>query len=83
MFMLNHHHSPAECRVAFAAWKGFDSPLRHDAAFASCASGDANGSDHHIWWRVEATDAEAALALLPPYVAQRTEVSRVQEVPIP
>lgn len=81
--MLNHRHHPKECRVAFAAWKGFDSPLRRDAALASCASGDVDAAEHCIWWRVEAESPEAALRLLPPYVAERTEVSRIQEVPIP
>jgi hypothetical protein len=32
---------------------------------------------------VEAADGDAALALLPPYVAQRTIVEEVREVPIP
>jgi hypothetical protein len=77
-FVLSHHHQPAECRIAFAAWKGFDSPLRHSPAVASCASGG-----HRIYWTVEAESAEAALAQLPEYLALRTEVSEVTEVPIP
>jgi hypothetical protein len=32
---------------------------------------------------VDAVDARAALALLPPYVAERTEVSEIGKVPIP
>ena len=83
MFMLDHRHLPEECRVAFAAWKGFESPLRHEAAFSSCASGNGEGEDHRIWWTVDATDAGAALSMLPPYVAERTEVKPVSEVPIP
>jgi hypothetical protein len=83
MFMLDHRHLPAECRIAFAAWRGFDSPLRHDAAFASCGSGCDGDTEHRIWWRVDAVDARAALAMLPPYVAERTEVSEIGEVPIP
>ncbi|HYU59264.1 MAG TPA: hypothetical protein VEK39_00760 [Solirubrobacterales bacterium] len=82
-FMLNHRHLPGECRVAFAAWKGFDSPLRHAAVTATCATGDGNRGEHRIWWTVEATDGKAALGLLPPYVAERTEVNRIQQVPIP
>ena len=35
LFVLVHHHEPDECRFAFAAWKGFDSPLRHQPAVAS------------------------------------------------
>jgi hypothetical protein len=38
-FVLCHRHEPAECRFAFAAWRGFDSPLRHATALASCAVG--------------------------------------------
>lgn len=62
----------------YAAWKGFDSPLRHVAALASCLQGG-----HAIWWDVQAVDADAALALLPPYVAERTTVVAVSEVSIP
>ena len=43
MFVLAHHHEAADCRVAYAAWKGFDSPLRRKHTMASCASGE-----HHI-----------------------------------
>jgi hypothetical protein len=32
---------------------------------------------------VEAPDAEAALAQLPPYIAERTRAARVSEVQIP
>jgi hypothetical protein len=79
-FILRHAHSPEECRVAFAAWKGFDSPLRHRhaPALGSCAQGG-----HGIWWTVEARDEQEALGHLPPFVADRTEVTEVVEVPIP
>ena len=77
-FVLHHRHGPAECAVAFAAWKGFDSPLRHSSAFASCYHGG-----HEVWWTVDAAGHEAALALLPPYVAERTVVIGVRPVPIP
>jgi hypothetical protein len=83
MFMLDHRHLPDECRIAFAAWRGFDSPLRHDAAFSSCGSGNGACDEHRIWWTVEAADANAALAMLPPYVAERTEVNPIGEVRIP
>ena len=62
--------SPArrrECAAAFAAWSGFDSPLRHRPAPSTCLAGG-----HAIWWRVEAATHAAALALLPRYVAERT-----------
>jgi hypothetical protein len=44
----------------------------------SCAHGG-----HHVWWRLEAEDASAALALLPGWVAQRTEAIEVGEVLVP
>ena len=62
----------------FAAFRGFASPLRHSVAFASCLVGD-----HEIWWIVEAATDLDALRLLPPYVAERTTASRVDEVSIP
>jgi len=36
-----------------------------------------------MFWTVEAASAEEALALLPPYVAERCEANEVQDVPIP
>jgi hypothetical protein len=78
LFMLSHHHAADECGAAFAAWKGFDSPLRHKPALASCVEGR-----HHAWWQVEAADAEAALAQLPPFVAARTDVEPAREVRVP
>jgi hypothetical protein len=77
-FLLDHRHSPAECACAFAAWLGFDSPLRHHAAASTCIAGG-----HAVWWQVEAPDRDAALALLPGFVAERTEVRRVHDVLIP
>ena len=38
---------------------------------------------HAIWWTVDAETEEEALRLLPRYVAERTDVSRVSEVEIP
>ena len=78
MFMLAHSHRPEECRVAFAAWRGFESPLRHEPTIASYANGG-----HSLWWTVKADSEQEALAQLPDYVAERTEVSPVSEVPIP
>lgn len=77
-YLLCHGHTARECPVAFAAWKGFDSPLRGGSALASCATGD-----HRVWWTVEATDSRTALTYLPPYVAARTEVVLVRGVTIP
>jgi len=78
LFVLSHRHEPDECGSAFAAWKGFDSPLRHGVTLTSCVEGG-----HRAWWRVEAPDAEAALAQLPPFVAERTEIERAREVMLP
>lgn len=77
-FMLTHAHHPNHCRVVAAAWKGFDSPLRHGRALGSCASGG-----HRLWWTVEASGADAAIAQLPPFLAARTVVEEVREVRIP
>ena len=77
-FMLSHTHTAGECRHAFAAWRGIDSPLRHRSTVSSCAAGG-----HRLWWTVDAVDAGAALAQLPEYVAERTEAMQVEEVPIP
>jgi hypothetical protein len=78
LFLLNHEHQPGECEAAFAAWQGFNSPLRHRPAPSTCLTGG-----HALWWHVEAADRAAALALLPRYVAARTEAVRVREVVIP
>lgn len=77
-FVLHHHHEPAECAAAFAAWRGFASPLRGRATTSSCLAGG-----HDVWWLVTASGAPAALALLPTYVAERTRVARVRDVLIP
>ena len=77
-FLLRHHHSPGECAAAFAAWQGFDSPLRGRPAASTCLDGG-----HAVWWRVEAADPQAALALLPPFVAHRTTPIAVRDVLIP
>jgi hypothetical protein len=77
-FLLCHQHDAATCRFAFAAWRGYASPLRRRPALASCLTGG-----HAVWWTVEVADREAALSLLPPYVASRTRVVAVREVVIP
>jgi hypothetical protein len=76
--MLSHRHAPSECEAAFAAWRGFDSPLRHSPTLGSCAEGG-----HALWWTVDASDGRAALALVQPYLAERTEVAEVSEVEVP
>lgn len=77
-FVLSHRHKPEECRIAIAAWRGFQSPLRGGCPLGSCISGG-----HSIWWTVEAPDGQAALAQLPPYVAERTVAEESREVLLP
>jgi hypothetical protein len=76
-YLLAHVHGEADCRVAYAAWRGFESPLRGLHAIASCASGD-----HCMFWTVQANNPDDALKQLPPYLAQRTHVSEVSKVAI-
>jgi hypothetical protein len=78
IYLLHHRHEPRECAAAFAAWKGFSSPLRRQPALCSCLEGQ-----HEAWWRVEAAGREDALALLPRFVADRTTPIRTREVQIP
>ena len=78
LFLLHHRHEAAECAAAFAAWRGFDSPLRRHFVPSTCLAGG-----HSLWWRVEAADPAGALALLPAYVADRTVPIEVREVRIP
>jgi hypothetical protein len=77
-FLLHHRHEPHECAAAFAAWQGFESPLRRGRVPSSCLAGG-----HGIWWRVEAGGRGEALALLPRFVAERTTPIEVREVDIP
>jgi hypothetical protein len=78
VYLLHHQHAPGDCAAAFAAWTGFDSPLRHRPAASTCLAGG-----HAVWWRVQAGDRAAALALLPRYVAERTTAVEVREIEIP
>ena len=77
-FLLHHRHEPHECGVAFASFRGHASPLRHQAALASCLTGG-----HAIWWPVQAGSPEQALELLPYFLAERATATRVDEVDIP
>jgi hypothetical protein len=77
-FLIHHRHKPHECGVAFASFRGHESPLRHRDTIASCVSGG-----HAIWWSVRAADEQAALGLLPYFVARRSTATRVAEVQIP
>ena len=83
-FVLSHRHPPAACGIAYAAWRGFDSPLRHTSTVASCLTDpDDAGAEHLLLLTVDAASADAALAQLPPWVAQRTVARRVADVTIP
>jgi hypothetical protein len=77
-YLLHHRHDPSECPAAYAAWRGFSSDLRHRSAASDCLLGG-----HAIWWGVTAADPDAALALLPPYVAARTTVTEIRSITIP
>jgi hypothetical protein len=77
-YLLHHRHQPDDCAVVFASFKGHESPLRHRVALASCSFGG-----HAIWWIVEAPSADAALELLPFYVAERATAAPVGDVTIP
>ena len=77
-YLLAHRHDAHECGSAFAAWKGFESPLRHQPTIGSCPSGG-----HRVWWLVEAADQPDAIAQLPRFIALRTEAIEVGEVTVP
>jgi hypothetical protein len=77
-FLIHHRHEPDECGAAFASFRGHASPLRHRATVASCISGG-----HGVWWCVRAADEQAALDLLPYFVALRSTATRIREVRIP
>ena len=77
-FLIHHRHLARECRAAFAAWKGFASPLRHSETISSCLSGG-----HEVWWETEAATEREALAQLPHYVAARATAVRVNEIEVP
>ncbi len=82
-FVLSHRHRPGECAVAYSAWRGFDSPLRRSPALGTCESEPGPGGEHLMLWTVDADSAASALALLPEWLADRTEARLVAEVPIP
>ena len=81
VFLLHHQHDEHECPAAFAAWTGFDSPLRRRLAASTCLTN--GGAGHALWWRVEAVDPDSALRLLPRFLAERTTPIEIREVPIP
>ena len=76
-YLLHHHHEPNQCGVVFAAFRGFESPLRHGAALASSVPAAIRSGGRWI------VSEETALALLPYFVAERTTAVPVSEVQIP
>lgn len=77
-FRLCHTHQPSECPAAFAAWRGFESPLRRRTTTGTCVLGG-----HELWWDVDAPSPVAALAMLPPFVAERSQAVEVRDIAIP
>ena len=77
-FRIIHRHAPQECGASLASWQGFSSPLRRQAAIASCAFGR-----HQVWWDVEAPDVEHALSWLPEFVRSRADLQRVEDLAVP
>ena len=82
-YALSHTHAPDDCGVSYAAWRGFDSRLRHEPTLATCAQEGSSGEDHVVLWTVEAASPAEALGLLPQWLAERTEARPVDEVAIP
>jgi hypothetical protein len=77
-YLLHHRHDPEKCGVAFAAFKGDQSPHRRTTINASCAA-----AGHDVWWIVEAEAGDAALAMLPHYLAQLCDVVPVRKIRLP
>ena len=71
--------------IGARARSGYESGCSPDVgtAWRRHAPSMPSSGGHAIWWTVEAADEDAALALLPSYVAERTAVSQVSEVLIP
>jgi hypothetical protein len=77
-YLLHHCHEAGQCGVAYAAFKGEPTPLRHGTAVASCLAGG-----HEMWWVVEAGSPAEALAQLPHFLATRATATPITEVQIP
>lgn len=74
-YLLRHSHDAADCEVAFAAWKGFPSPLNGTSLMSSCP-----GGAHDVYAVVTAAGPEEALAQLPPWVRSRATATLVRDV---
>jgi len=83
-FVLSHRHDSGDCAVAYSAWRGFESPLRRGSTLGTCGSEPGGApSEHLLIWTVDAESESEALSLLPDWLAERTEVRRVEELSIP
>src|ERR687885_256023 len=71
VFLLHHEHEPHECAAAFAAWTGFESPLRHGTVEATCLTGG------HALCRVQAPHRASAPAQPPRFVPARTTSTEI------
>ena len=78
VFLLHHQHAAHECAAAFAAWTGFESPLRRRPVESTCLT-----AGHALWWRVPAPDHASAVAQLPRFVAERTFPIEIRQIQIP
>lgn len=78
-FMLHHTHEPDECSTLFEEWKRYDSPLKGNGLpfFCSCPSGEHGG-----FIRVDAGDADEALALMPELHRRTTHVYGGETLPL-
>lgn len=81
-FLLSHAHEAADCGTAYASWRGFSSPLRHQKVAATC-SVEAGGGTHRAFWTVEAESAQAALSQLPDWIAERSTATEVRDAGVP
>lgn len=77
-FLIHSRHQEAECPATYAAWRGFESPLRRSAPYATCLWGG-----HEVWWETEAESQAAALRQLPTFVAERSRAIRVMKASLP
>lgn len=74
-YLLRHSHDAADCEVAFAAWKGFASPLSGTTLLSSCP-----GGEHDVYAVVTALGPDEALGQLPPWVRSRATATLVRDV---
>lgn len=76
-YLLRHAHDADDCAVAFAAWKGFESPLRGTTLTSTCP-----GGAHEVYAVVTAPGPDEALGHLPPWVRARASATLARDVRI-